>query len=118
MVQSSTGTTKIVKMVVYDQVIESVFADASYLYCVKWLDIKQNEKHDDTACLDGQPKKSASTAAWHELRDKFVGVYMADLVFWPGIQFANFFFMPPHLQAPVVAFCSVGWGAYLSWASQ
>lgn len=162
---SSSNKIKIAKMVVFDQIFESVFADASYIFCVKFMEVaerpmpekvhatrplpevlrrattrrtsdddgnavftpKQDEEKESHTPLERAKEaiekfeekvEVAERAAWEELKDKFLGIYETDLMVWPAIQLANFTFMPSHLQAPVVALCSVGWGAYLSWASR
>lgn len=165
---SSSNKIKIAKMVVFDQIFESVFADASYIFCVKFMEVaerpmpekvhakrplpevlrratsRRNKEGDDGGfAFDKVDKASeakgaddkleqakeaiekfeekievAEREAWKELKDKFIGIYETDLMVWPAIQLANFTFMPPHLQSTVVAVCSVGWGAYLSWASR
>ena len=59
----------------------------------------------------------AHTEAWANMYNNFWPVYKMDLMIWPFIQLINFAFVPPHLQASVVALCSVGWGGYLSWVN-
>jgi protein Mpv17 len=89
----------ILKKVAYDEAIESSFGAASFLYCVEGMETGSHE------------------AAVKRTKEDFFRVYITDLMVWPAIQFANFYFVPNHLQAAVVALVSVGWGGYLSYVA-
>ena len=46
--------------------------------------------------------------------EKFVPILTANWTTWPFIQLANFKFIPPMLQVPVMNVCIVFWSAYLA----
>lgn len=109
---SSTAREKIVKMVIWDQMIVSVLVDSSFLYILKFLQVVQRK--DEDRHLEVTYERAHAEAAAHTWGN-FLWVYQIDLAFWPWVQALNFAFVPHHLQTPVVSLVGVGWDAFLSY---
>jgi len=54
---------------------------------------------------------------WKNVKDKYIGIYTADLTVWPMIQVVNFAFVPEIYQPIVVNFCNIFWNAFLCYTS-
>lgn len=108
---STTLRKKLVKMVIYDQIIAAPLVDSSYLYCQTFLQVAQrpDEDHHSHASYGRAHEEAVALT-----RQNFLEVYKVDVGFWPWVMAANFAFVPMHLQTLVVATVSVGWGAFLS----
>ena len=88
---------QVTKKVVLDETIESWYAHITFLYGM--------------TMLEGGTRQEATA----KLKKDFWRIYKADLMVWPFVQFANFYFIPIHLQAVLASVVSVFWAAYLSY---
>lgn len=86
----------VAKKVALDETLQSWFYYLSFLYVMTLL---EGKGHDE---------------AVGKLQKDFWTCYKTDLCIWPFVQFGNFWFVPPHMQALVVSIVSVFWGCFLS----
>ncbi|ESP00470.1 hypothetical protein LOTGIDRAFT_112617 [Lottia gigantea] len=49
-----------------------------------------------------------------EWKEKFPVIFLGDCVFWPPVQFVNFYFFPPKYRVLYVASVTLVWNTYLS----
>ncbi|CAE8698392.1 unnamed protein product [Polarella glacialis] len=90
----------VVAKVAVDETIFSGWCIASYLYGITYI-----KGTDHEGCLE-------------MLQHNFMRVYLMDISFWPWIQFASFWWVPPHLQFAVVSVGGVFWSWYLSFVQE
>ncbi|KAL4432324.1 hypothetical protein ABPG74_011083 [Tetrahymena malaccensis] len=83
--------------ILYDETLQSGFFYMSFLYTLTRLEGGSHQQGKDKVKRD------------------FFRCYLADLAVWPWIQYVNFRYVPPHLQAIVVSTLTVFWGAYISY---
>ncbi|CAG9115871.1 unnamed protein product [Plutella xylostella] len=50
-----------------------------------------------------------------ELREKFVYVYLGDCIFWPPVQFINFYFLPSRYRVFYINFATMIFNVFLSY---
>lgn len=82
--------------VILDETLLSWWSYCSFLYGMTRLEGEDHQSGVDKVQKD------------------FWKIYKADLMVWPWVQFANFWWVSPHLQSLVVSSCSIVWGCYLS----
>ncbi|KAH9504151.1 hypothetical protein Btru_065115 [Bulinus truncatus] len=62
--------------------------------------------------LEGKGKEGAIK----EWKDKFLGIYFVDWMFWPAAQFVNFKYVPGKFRVAYVSTATLIWNSFLSYA--
>ncbi|XP_076001448.1 mpv17-like protein [Genypterus blacodes] len=55
---------------------------------------------------------------FEDWRKKFFNTYKTGLMFWPFMQFLNFYFVPLYLRTPCSGACAFVWGIFLCFSQQ
>jgi len=56
--------------------------------------------------------------SWHNLKQKYLRIYMMDCAVWPLAQMANFAFIPSHFHAIFVNVLNIFWNTFICYVSQ
>ena len=84
------------KKVVFDQIVLGTFTDSTFLYGI--------------SIMEG----NTPIIAWSNLQNKFIQVYLCDLILWPPAQMINFTLVPPRFRVLYVSVINLAWNTILS----
>ncbi|VVC97250.1 unnamed protein product [Leptidea sinapis] len=92
-----TDIKTVVKKILNDQLLASPATILSFFYAL--------------GVLEGKTFKDST----QEIKEKFKYVYIGDCLFWPPIQFINFYFLPTHYRVFYINFATMIYNVFLSY---